>query len=102
MGSSVRITLEKAISYEFSRFIGALEYERCPERKDVRNGHRRRDFETVYGVLENIAIPRARNSSFTSGIIPKFQRRQGRIGRLVAKIFLLGLSTRDIKKLSRI
>jgi hypothetical protein len=29
----VRIALEKAISYEFSSFIGALEYDRSPERR---------------------------------------------------------------------
>jgi putative transposase len=98
---SIRITLEKAISYEFSSFVGALEYERSPERRDVRNGHRKRDFETVYGVLKDIAIPRARKSSFTSGIIPRFQRRQGKIGHLISKIFLLGLSTRDISKISK-
>ncbi|MFQ6067311.1 MAG: IS256 family transposase, partial [bacterium] len=67
----------------------------------MRNGHRRRDFETVYGVLEDIGVRRARKSSFTSGIIPRFQRRQGKIGRFIAKIFLLGPSTRDIKKISK-
>ncbi len=44
----IRITLEKTISGEFSQFIGALEYERSPERRDVRNGHRSRDFGTIY------------------------------------------------------
>ena len=62
----IRITLEKTINREFSQFIGALEYERSPGRKDVRNGHRSRDFGTVYGVIDNIQIPRARKSSFTT------------------------------------
>ena len=74
----IRIALEKAINYEFSQFIGALEYERTPNRRDVRNGYRTRNFETVYGPLEDIKIPRARNSSFTSRIVPRFKRRQGR------------------------
>jgi len=74
----IRIALKKAISYEFSQFIGALEYERTPNRRDVRNGYRTRNFETVYGPLEDIKIPRARCSSFTSRIAPRFERRQGR------------------------
>jgi putative transposase len=97
----VRITLEKTISYEFRQFIGALEYERSPQRKDVRNGHRSRDFGTIYGVIEDIAIPRARRSSFTTWILPRFKRRSGRIGRLISQIFLRGLSTRDVKKISK-
>ena len=80
----IRITLEKAISYEFRQFIGALEYERSSKRKDVRNGYRFRDFGTVHGVIENIQIPRARNSSFISWIMPRFKRRSGRIGRLIS------------------
>jgi len=85
----IRVALEKAIHYEFSQFIGALEYERTPNRKDHRNGYRKRDFETVYGPLENIKIPRARNSSFTSRIIPRFERRQKKIGHLISRIHLL-------------
>jgi len=97
----IRIALEKAIHYEFSQFIGALEYERTPNRKDHRNGYRKRDFETVYGPLESVKIPRARCSSFTSRIIPRFKRRQRKIGHLISRIFLLGLSTRDVKKISK-
>jgi len=53
----IRITLEKAISYEFREFIGALEYERSAKRNDVESGYRSRDFGTVYGVIEGIKIP---------------------------------------------
>jgi len=85
----IRIALEKAISYEFRRFIEALEYERTPNRRDHRNGYRKRDFETVYGPLENIKIPRARCSSFTPWVIPRFERRESRIGHLISRIHLL-------------
>ena len=97
----IRIALERTVSYEFRQFIGALEYERSPKRKDVRNGYRSRDFGTIYGVIEDIQIPRARNSSFITWILPRFKRRSGRIGRLISQIFLRGLSTRDIKKISK-
>jgi len=45
------------------------------KRKDVRNGYRSRDFGAIYGVIEDIKIPRARNSSFTTWILPHFKRR---------------------------
>jgi len=32
----IRITLEKTVQHEFKQFIGALEYERSPKRKDHR------------------------------------------------------------------
>ena len=85
----IRIALKKAISYEFSQFIGALEYERTPNRRDVRNGYRTRNFETVYGPLEDIKVPRARCNSFTSRIIPRFKRRHRKIGHLISRIHLL-------------
>jgi putative transposase len=97
----IRITLEKTVQHEFKQFIGALEYERSARRTDHRNGYRSRDFGTIYGVIEDIRIPRARRSSFTTWILPRFKRRSGRIGRLISQIFLRGLSTRDIKKISR-
>jgi len=56
----IRIALEKAISYEFSQFIGALEYERTLNRRNVRNGYRTRNFETVYGPLEEIKNPQGK------------------------------------------
>ena len=85
----IRVALEKAINYEFSQFIGALEYERTPNRKDVRNGYRTGNFETVYGPLEDIKVPRARCNSFTSRIIPRFKRRHRKIGHLISRIHLL-------------
>ncbi|RLE15438.1 hypothetical protein DRJ04_00320 [Candidatus Aerophobetes bacterium] len=51
---------------------------------DHRNGYRKRNFETVYGPLKGITIPRARNRSFTPQVIPKFKRRQGRIGAVLS------------------
>ena len=80
----IRVALEKAINYEFSQFIGALEYERTPNRKDHRNGYRTRDFETVYGPLESVKTPWARCSSFTSRIIPRFKQRERKIDHLIS------------------
>jgi len=67
----IRITLEKTISREFNQFIGALEYERGSERRDVRNGYRSRNFGTVYGVIEDITIPRARRRRITKHLEDK-------------------------------
>ena len=71
----IRITLVKTISREFSQFIGALDYERSQKRKDVCSIYRSRDFGTVYGLIEGIQIPRARNSSFTTWILPLLQKK---------------------------
>ena len=59
-----RLTIINVIQHEFEQFIGAAPYQRCDDRTDSRNGIRYRDFDTRFGVIKDIAIPRARKGSF--------------------------------------
>jgi len=108
---AVRMIINKAINEEFNAFIGCLPYERTEERKDYRNGYLLKDFETRFGVIENILIPRVRgirqcegcerNKGFFPSIFKRWQRREGKIGRVISEIFLRGVSTRKIKAISK-
>jgi len=97
---AVRMVIEKAINEEFNAFIGCLPYQRSPERKDHRNGYLIKDFETRFGLIEGITIPRARRGFFPS-IFRRWKRREGKIGRVISDIFLRGVSTRKIKAISK-
>ncbi len=97
---AVRMVIEKAINEEFNAFIGCLPYQRSLKRRDYRNGHLLKGFETRYGVIGDISIPRARGKFFPS-IFKRWQRREGKIGSILSDIFLRGVSTRKIKAISK-
>jgi len=97
---AVRMVIEKAINEEFRASIGCLPYERTLERKDYRNGYLVKAFETRFGVIKEILIPRARGGFFPS-IFGRWQRREGKISRIISDIFLRGVSTRKIKAISQ-
>jgi len=89
------------IQREFDKFIGAAPYQRSDKRTDYRNGTRYRDFETSIGVIEAIPIPRARNSSFIPRLFSKWARKDNKIVKLIADIFIHGISTRKVKKITK-
>ncbi len=91
----------EAIETEFNEFIGADPYKRTSERKDQRNGYRTRDLVTEVGTLTDMPIPRAREGNFVPSFFGKWQRVQQKVSRLVAEMFLRGVSTRKVGKLSK-
>lgn len=91
----------KAAETEFTTFIGADPYQRTEQRKDCRNGYRSRDLVTEVGTLRDLPIPRAREGSFTPSFLSKWQRVQKKVTRIIAEMFLRGVSTRKVGKLSK-
>jgi putative transposase len=96
-----RITIIGTIENEFEQFIGAAPYQRSKDRSDYRNGVRYRDFETRFGVIKDIPIPRARGECFIPNLFARWQRREKKITRLIADLFINGISTRKVKKISK-
>ena len=99
---SVKEILQGVVKEEFEAFIGALPYERSQDRQDHRNGYYERDFETRHGLIESIKIPRSRKGGFISNILPRYKRRERRIVDIVKKMFILGVSTRKIKGITKL
>ena len=97
----VRIIFIRVIDHEFEQFMGVAPYERSNARGDYRNGVRFRNFETAFGVIEDIPIPRARRGSFFPSIFQRWQRRERKITRAIADLFIHGISTRKIKKITK-
>ena len=97
----IRITILRAVNKEFRDFIGVGPYERDEARFDHRNGFRYRDFETRFGPIREIRIPRARKRCFFPSIFQRYKRRETKIEKAVVDMFLRGISTRKVKKLSK-
>ena len=65
-----------------------------PERVNVRNGYRHRDFDTRAGTLD-LAIPKLRSGSyFPDWLLERRRRAEAALTSVVATCYLLGVSTR--------
>jgi putative transposase len=70
-----------------------------PERVNVRNGYRHRDFDTRAGTLD-VAIPRLRSGTyFPDWLLERRRRAEAALTSVVATCYLLGVSTRRMEKL---
>ena len=87
------------MSAEADAVCGAGYGERSPERTNVRNGYRTREFDTRAGTLE-VAIPRLRAGSyFPDWLLERRRRAERALTTVVATCYLLGVSTRRMEKL---
>jgi len=70
-----------------------------PDRVNVRNGCRHRDFGTRAGTLD-VAIPKLRSGSyFPDWLLERRRRAEAALTSVVATCYLLGVSTRRMEKL---
>jgi putative transposase len=88
--------LEWALDVEMENWLGYKPYERGEDRPDQRNGYTYRCLESVFGFIENLAVPRTRRNRFKSKVIKRYQRRQKQVADLVRSMFTRGVSTRQI------
>lgn len=99
----VREMIQGYAEDEFLSYIGAKPYERTPMRRDRRNGGRKRTLETRFGVVEDVHLPRARKAGTSySTIMARYRRQDERIEDIVSEMFLRGVSTRKVGKISRL
>jgi hypothetical protein len=78
---------------------GAPYGESSPERTNVRNGYRHREFDIRAGTLE-VAIPKLREGSyFPDWPLERRRRAERALTIVVATCYLLGVSTRRMEKL---
>ncbi|RLC10620.1 MAG: hypothetical protein DRH43_05960, partial [Deltaproteobacteria bacterium] len=99
----VRTMLQEYAKDEFMRYIGAKRYERTEDRRDYRNGTRKRTLQTRFGVIEDIEIPLGRKAGIGySSILERYCRKDSRIDDIVSEMFLRGVSTRKINKITNL
>ena len=87
------------MSAEADAVCGAGYGESSPDRTNVRNGYRHRDFDTRAGTLD-VAIPKLRSGSyFPDWLLERRRRAERALTTVVATCYLLGVSTRRMEKL---
>ena len=98
----VRTMLEIYTKDEFLRYIGARPYERTQERKDYRNGSLSRSISTPFGIIEDVTIPRGRKGGFVPKVLERFKVFKTKVAKIVVEMFTLGISTRKIKRVTKL
>jgi putative transposase len=87
------------MSAEADALCGAAYGEPSPQRVNVRNGYRHREFDTRAGTLD-VAIPKLRSGSyFPDWLLERRRRAERALTTVVATCYLLGVSTRRMEKL---
>jgi putative transposase len=89
--------LDNVMQEEASQQTGADHYERTGNRRDYRNGFKKRNLITRYGEI-TLNKPQLRNRSFESKVIPKYARAEKAIEAAILESYLQGVSTRRVQK----
>jgi transposase-like protein len=99
-----QLVLQRAVEEEVKAFLGRARYERAPDARGSRNGHRPKRIQTAEGELV-IAMPQVRDTltGFVSSVIPDVRGvvRTRPLEALVIGAYVRGLSDRDIESLAR-
>ena len=91
----VKLILESSLEEELLEELQASRYKRCRSRNGYRNGYYNRNLYTRFGLIKALRVPRAREKH-GSKILPRYQRRQEEINRMIRDMFLAGVSTRRV------
>ena len=93
--------LSSLMKAELTQFLGRNPYERKEEETNHRNGSYDRKF-TLKGLGEvAVNVPRDRQGSFKSQVIPASQQYEKELRHDLSMIFLTGVSTRSLSMLSK-
>ena len=71
------------------------------EQKDQhnsRNGHYKRTYQTRYGTINDLQVPRDRKGTFQTRLFQPYQRREGWLEEAIIHMYKGGMSTREVAK----
>lgn len=92
--------MEKLMVAELTEFLNYEKYAYEGRNSgNSRNGYYTRDYETKYGIIKDLSIPRDRNGEFQQQLIQPYTRREDWLENLIIKMYSKGMSTRDIANL---
>jgi transposase-like protein len=95
----ITMFVQALMGAEADAVCGAEYGVRSAERTNIRNGYRRRDWDTRAGTIE-LAIPKLRSGSyFPDWLLERRRRAEAALTSVVATSYLLGVSTRRMEKL---
>jgi len=99
MAKVMEILMNAAMVLERSKALGAAPYERTEERVGYANGFKPRSFQTRMGEVQ-LQIPQVRGIAFYPGCLEKGQRSEQALKVAIAEMYLSGVSTRKVAKIT--
>jgi putative transposase len=94
----LKVLTEAVMDAEVSQLIGAERFERSTERKNYRNGYRRREWDTRVGTIE-LQIPKLRKGSYFPSLLEPRRRAEKALLNVVQEAYVHGVSTRKVDEL---
>lgn len=91
----VKVILQASMENEMLEELQAGWYQRNQRRKGYRNGYYERSLYTRFGLIKSMRVPRSRQG-YSPKVLPRYQRKQGKINDMVRDMFLAGVSTRRV------
>ena len=91
----VRVLAQALMEAEVAQHVGAERYERSPERRGERNGHRERPWDTRVGTME-LRVPRVRDGSYFPALLEPRRRAERALAAVVQEAYVQGVSTRRV------
>ena len=61
-----------------------------------------RAFHSPFGLIEDVTISRGRKGNFVPKVIERFEAFKTKIAKIVVEMFTLGVSTREIKRITKL
>lgn len=98
-GKLMKVILDQMLKAESAQQLGAENYERANDRKDYRNGTRKRCLTTRIGKIE-LEVPRHRNVPFKTVLFENYERNEQALIATMMEMVVQGVSTRNIKKIT--
>lgn len=95
----LRHTIQQLLEEELTAFLNAEPYDRTEGRRGYRNGYKPRTLTTRVGRLE-LMVPKDREGRFQTALFEKYQRSEKALTLAIAEMYVLGVSTRKVKKIT--
>ncbi len=96
----IKALLEQIMEEELSAQLRARHRERTDSRAGERNGHYTRGLATEVGPIEQLRVPRAREGPLLTEVFERYRRMTGSLEEAVLEMYLQGVSTRKIEKIT--
>ena len=93
----IKAFIEGLLNLQADELCNAKYYKHSKDRRDFRNGSRKRYLLTNYGQII-VNVPRLRGQSVGKGIIERYRQRSKYIDKTISEMYFKGISTREIKK----
>lgn len=90
----VKEKLELLLREEIKNFMGVEQ----ADSSNNRNGYYQRTFDTRYGRIDDLQVPRDRKSEFQTQLFEPYQRREGWLEEAIIHMYKGGMSTREVAK----